>query len=63
MTLEDIGSLEVVKYKFEIVNREPKIVISMIKVLDKEGKYIKFAKMSEIETYLHQFKVTFKPPY
>jgi hypothetical protein len=41
--MKQIGSLEVVRYKYELVDGDPKIVISMIKVLDTEGKYIKFA--------------------
>ena len=59
--MKQIGSLEVVRYKYELVDGDPKIVISMIKVLDTEGKYIKFAKLKEIELYLSEYAVTFKP--
>ena len=31
--MKKIGSLEVVRYKYELVDGDPKIVISMIKVL------------------------------
>ncbi len=58
--LEKIGSLEVVRYKFDYVDGEPKIIISMIKVLDKNGKYIKFAKLQKIEPYLSKFPIKFK---
>ena len=59
--MKKIGSLEVVRYKYELVDGDPKIVISMIKVLDKEGKYIKFAKLKEVEPFLSEFQIKFKP--
>ena len=31
---------EITRYHYELVDGEPKIVISMVKVLDKDGKYI-----------------------
>ena len=40
---------------------EPKIIISMVKVLDTEGKYIKFAKLKEVESFLSKYPVIFKP--
>ena len=58
--IEDIGSFQITKYNFEFVDGNPKIVISMVKVLDKNGKYIKFAKLKEVEPYLSKFHVTFK---
>jgi len=58
--MRKIGSLEITKYDFEYVDGEPKIVISMVKVLDKDGKYIKFVKLKEVEPYLSQYPVTFK---
>lgn len=58
--MKKIGSLEVVKYNFELVNGNPKIVISMIKVLDEDGKYIKFAKLENILPYLSKYPITFK---
>ena len=57
----NIGSFEITRYHYELVDDEPKIVISMVKVLDKEGKYIKFAKLKEVELYLSSYPVTFKP--
>jgi len=51
---------EIIKYNYELVDGKPKIVISMIKVLDEEGKYIKFAKLKEVEKYLSLYPVTFK---
>lgn len=55
-----VGSFEITKYDFELVDGDPKIVISMIKVLDKNGKYIKFAKLKDVEKYLSKYPVTFK---
>ena len=46
-----IGSFEITRYHYEIVDEEPKIVISMVKVLDTEGKYIKFARLKELDSY------------
>ena len=57
---KEIGFLEVTRYKFEYVGKNPKIIIEQIKVLDTEGNYIKFAKLKEIEPYLSQFEIHFK---
>jgi len=59
--MNEIGSLEITKYHYELLDDEPKIVISMVKVLDKNGKYIKFAKLKEVEPFLSKFPVNFKP--
>ena len=56
----NIGSFEITRYKFEIIEGEPKIIISMVKVLDTDGKYIKFAKLKEVEPYLSSYPVKFK---
>ncbi len=58
--MKKIGSLEVVKYNFEFIDGNPKIVISMIKVLDEDGKYIKFAKLENILPYLSKYPIEFK---
>jgi hypothetical protein len=58
--MRKIGSLEITKYDFEYVDDEPKIVISMVKVLDENGKYIKFAKLKEVSPYLSKYPVSFK---
>ena len=58
--MTEIGSFEITKYHYKLVDDEPKIVISMVKVLDKEGKYIKFAKLKEVEPFLSKFPVNFK---
>tara|TARA_R110002153_G_scaffold260023_1_gene419851 strand:+ start:64 stop:249 length:186 start_codon:yes stop_codon:yes gene_type:complete len=58
--MKKIGSFEITRYHYELVDDEPKIVISMVKVLDKEGKYIKFAKLKEVEPFLSKFPVKFK---
>ena len=57
--MREIGSLEITRYSYEVVEDEPKIVISMVKVLDTEGKYIKFAKLKEVEPFLSKYPVTF----
>ena len=49
-------SLEVVRYDYDGYN----IVIKQIKVLDKNGDYIKFAKLKEVMPYLSQYNVKFK---
>lgn len=56
----EIGSLEITRYDFEIVDGDPKIVISMVKVLDEKGKYVKFAKLKDVEPYLSKYPITFK---
>ena len=56
----NVGSFEITKYGFEMVDGDPKIVISMVKVLDVNGKYIKFAKLNDVEKYLSKYPVTFK---
>ena len=58
--MREIGSLEITRYSYEVVEDEPEIVISMVKVLDTEGKYIKFAKLKEVEPFLSKYPVTFK---
>jgi hypothetical protein len=60
MGKKEIGSLEITKYKFEYVNEEPKIVIQMVKVLDKNGEYIKFAKLEGVVGFLSKYPVKFK---
>lgn len=56
----EIGSFEIVKYRFDLVNGDQKIIIEMVKVLDINGKYIKFAKLKEVLPYLSQYPVKFK---
>ena len=58
--MKKTGSLEITRYHYEVVDGEPKIIISMVKVLDTEGKYIKFAKLKEVEPFLSKYPVTFK---
>jgi len=49
-------SLEIVKYDYNGKD----IVISMIKVLDEKGEYIKFAKLDKIIPYLSKYPIKFK---
>jgi hypothetical protein len=60
MKIEEIGSFEVTKYDFQFVNGQPKLVISMIKVFDANGKYVKFAKLKEVQPFLSKFPIKFK---
>ena len=49
-------SLEIVRYDYDGQD----IIIKMIKVLDAEGKYIKFAKLKDVIPYLSKYPVKFK---
>lgn len=60
MENKKVGSLEVVRYKFGYVDGEPKIIIEQVKVLDTEGKYIKFAKLEGVFDFLSKYPITFK---
>jgi hypothetical protein len=60
MENKKIGSLEIVKYRFEKINGEPKIIIEMIKVLDTDGNYIKFAKLEGVVDFLSKYPIKFK---
>jgi len=61
MTDKQIGSLEITRYHFEYIEGHPKIVIDMVKVLDQNGKYIKFAKLEKVLPYLSKYPIKFKP--
>lgn len=52
--------LEITKYEHKLIDGQPKIIISMIKVMEDDGTYIKFAKLREILPYLSGHPVTFK---
>lgn len=58
--MKKFGSFEVTRYDFEKINGDDKIVISMVKVLDQDGKYIKFAKLKDVLPYLSKYPITFK---
>lgn len=60
MEKKEIGSLEIIKYRFDYVDGEPKIIIDMVKVLDKNGDYIKFAKLEGVVDYLSKYPIKFK---
>lgn len=53
-------SLEIVRYTFEFIDGNPKIIIHQIKVLDEKGKYIKFASNEKVFNYLSKFPISFK---
>lgn len=55
-----VGSLEVVKYRLDYIDGDPKIIIETIKVLDTNGQYIKFAKLEGVVKYLSKYPVKFK---
>jgi hypothetical protein len=60
MKQKEVGSLEVIKYRFDYIDGEPKIIIDMVKVLDKNGAYIKFAKLEGVIDYLSKYPIKFK---
>lgn len=55
--MEEVGSFEITRYN---INDSGNIEIQMVKVLDKNGKYIKFAKLKNVLPYLSQYPITFK---
>ena len=55
--MEEVGSFEITRYN---MNDSGNIEIQMVKVLDKNGKYIKFAKLKNVLPYLSQYPITFK---
>lgn len=59
--MENLGSLEITRYKYRFVDGQPKIVIEMVKAIDTNGKYIKFLPMKEVVNYLDKYPVIFKP--
>jgi hypothetical protein len=60
MKIEEIGSFEIVRYEVKNLPEGPKIVVSQVKVLDKDGKYIKFAKLEKVLPFLSKFPIRFK---
>ncbi len=57
---KQLGSFEIVRYSFDLVKGEPKILIHQIKALDVNGGYIKFAKLEAVLPYLSDYPVDFK---
>jgi hypothetical protein len=57
---KQLGSFEIVRYSFDQVKGEPKILIHQIKALDVNGAYIKFAKLEAVLPYLSHYPITFK---
>jgi hypothetical protein len=57
---KELGSFEIVRYSFDHVKGEPKILIHQIKAIDVNGAYIKFAKLESVIEYLAQYPVNFK---
>lgn len=60
MIKREVGSLEVTKYRFDYIDEDPKIIIEQVKVLDKNGAYIKFAKLQGVIDYLSKYPIKFK---
>lgn len=54
--LDSVGSFEITTYWIE----DGKIVIDKVKVLDKNGNYVKFAKLAKVLPFLSQKPVRFK---
>ena len=49
-------SFEIVRYEYDGKD----IIIKMVKVLDENGEYIKFAKLDKVIPYLSQYPTKFK---
>lgn len=60
MENKKVGSFEVVKYRLDYIDGQPKIIIEMIKVLDTNGDYIKFARLKDVIGYLSKYPIVFK---
>jgi len=58
--MKNVGSFEIVRYKFIFIEGEPKIIIEMVKVLDTNGKYIKFASLKDVIDFLPLYPIKFK---
>ncbi len=56
----EVGSFEIVRYTFEYIDNNPKIIIHQVRVNDVDGNFIKFAKLSGVYEYLSSYNVTFK---
>jgi len=54
----EVGGFEITRYDYQ--EDSGNIEIAMVKVLDREGEYIKFAKLKEVMKFLPLFPVTFK---
>ena len=57
---KELGSFEIVRYSFDQVKGEPKILIHQIKALDVNGACIKFAKLETVIQYVPQYPINFK---
>jgi len=51
---------EAVRYRFEKINGEPKIILDQVKVSDEKGKYIKFAKLEKLINVISGESIKFK---
>jgi len=51
---------EIVKYRFDVVDGKPKIIIEMIKQTDADGKYVKFISMKDALPLLAKYPVMFR---
>jgi hypothetical protein len=54
--MKEIGNLEIVRYEYN----GDTIEIKQIRVNDKDGKYIKFAKLKDVVNYLSEYPIIFK---
>jgi|GEM_PF-4120655 hypothetical protein len=55
-----VGSFEITTYYMGKTESGEKIIIEKVKVLDTDGKYIKFAKLSGVISYMNKYPVTWK---
>lgn len=56
----EVGSFEITTYYMGKTESGDKIIIEKVKVLDTDGKYIKFAKLDGVIGYLNKYPVTWK---
>lgn len=53
---KEVGNLEIVRYEYN----GDTIEIKQIRVNDKDGNYIKFAKLKDVINHLSDYPVTFR---
>lgn len=61
MKTSDVGWLEVVRWHVDLVDGHYRIVLDVIKVVDPNGRFIKFASHEKVSKYLAAFPVKFNP--
>lgn len=52
--------IEITRYDWQMVGRDPKIVIHQVKLMEDDGTYIKFGKLKDVIDLLPYHPVTFR---